>query len=196
VSHAMSAQAVDYKGSPGAPVADENLRGLDARYRVYDATDGWIFLAAPSEDDWDELVDALAPHVDLASETRFATEADRVKNDEALAEVLASVFATRGKDDWERDLLAADVACVAVTTEPIEAIMKSDDFGGASGYLADATHPIFDQHARLAPLVRFSRSATQAKPGVLAGTATDAVLDEVGYDEAARADLRARKIIG
>ena len=52
----------------------------------------------------------------------------------------------------------------------------SEAFGRASGYVADVEHPTFDRHPRLAPVVRFSRSATQANPGMLAGGATDTVL--------------------
>jgi crotonobetainyl-CoA:carnitine CoA-transferase CaiB-like acyl-CoA transferase len=195
VAHAMSSEIVTYEGSPSAPFADEQLHGFGARYRTYDANDGWVFLAAPSEREWVALTKALAAYVDLASDARFATEADRRANDAALAAVLTDVFASRSKDDWERDLLGADVACVAVTTEPIESMMLSEEFGRASEYIADVVHPSFDEHPRLAPVVRFSRSRTQAKPGVLAGAHTDAILGELGYDDAARADLREREVV-
>jgi crotonobetainyl-CoA:carnitine CoA-transferase CaiB-like acyl-CoA transferase len=45
-------------------------------------------------------------------------------------------------------------------------------------------------------VVRFSRSVTQAKPGVLAGSATDAVLRELGYADGDIADLRSRQVVG
>jgi crotonobetainyl-CoA:carnitine CoA-transferase CaiB-like acyl-CoA transferase len=44
--------------------------------------------------------------------------------------------------------------------------------------------------------VRFSRSGTQAKGGCLAGEHTTAILREIGYDDAAIADLRTREVIG
>ena len=117
-------------------------------------------------------------------------------NDAALAQALAPIFATRPKDDWERDLCSADVGCVAVTTTSIESVLWSADFGRASGYLADVEHPTFGEHPRMASLVRFSRSATQAKAGVLAGSHTGAIMTELGHDGASIADLRERKIIG
>ena len=46
-AHAMGAHVVDYPGNVGPPTPDHELRGLGARYRVYDAADGWVFLAAP-----------------------------------------------------------------------------------------------------------------------------------------------------
>jgi len=121
----------------------------------------------------DQLIDypgapaSLEPYANLASDPRFATEAHRLANDEALASELAAVFAIRSNVEWERDLLAVDVACVTVTTETPEIILWSDEFGRASGYLVDVEHPTFDHHPRLAPTVQFSRSITQAKPGVL-----------------------------
>ena len=79
--------------------------------------------------------------------------------------------------------------------DPLESVMLSDEFGRASGYIADVVHPTFDEHPRLAPTVRFSRSATQARAGQLKGAHTDTVLEELGYDAATRADLREREIV-
>ena len=121
-------------------------------------------------------VDALAPHVDLGADPRFASAADRAANDAALAEALARVFAERSRHDWQRDLTAADVACVAVTTDPPEVLLMSDEVGRAAGYITDVSHPLFDVHPRLAPVVAFSRSTTSARGADLCGSATDAVL--------------------
>ncbi len=205
--HAMSAQTVDYPGSPGEPRPDGEMRGLSALYQIYDASEGWVFLAAPAEHEWTRLVASLAPYDSLGSlnslnslnslgsDERFATAGGRAGNDRALSEALAAIFVTRGADSWERDLRDAGVGCVAVTTTNIEAVLWSDEFGRASDYLADVEHPTFGEHPRMAPLVRFSRSATQAKPGVLAGSHTDVIMAELGHDTASIADLRARTII-
>jgi crotonobetainyl-CoA:carnitine CoA-transferase CaiB-like acyl-CoA transferase len=48
----------------------------------------------------------------------------------------------------------------------------------------------------MSALVRFSRSTTQAKPGVLLGAHTDAILAELGKSAAEIADLRERKVVG
>ena len=137
----------------------------------------------------------LRPFADLAGDDRFADETSRLERDAELTAVLADVFARRGKDEWERELLEADVGCVAVTTERIEYMFQRDEFGTAGRYVVDVCHPTFDVHPRLSPLVRFSRSATQARSGVLAGSATESVLAEFGYDAEMIADLRARNIV-
>ena len=195
VAGAMADFVVERELGDGRVGPDADLRGLHALYRIYDAADGWVFLAAPEEREWPRLAKALDTHVDLAGDDRFTTTEARRAHDDELVEILATVFAKADKDDWERDLLGAGVACVAVSTAPVEELLQSDDVGKASGWVTEVVHPTFDAHLRLAPLVRFSRSATQAKPGVLAGSATDAVLRELGYDDVAIADLRARRIV-
>jgi crotonobetainyl-CoA:carnitine CoA-transferase CaiB-like acyl-CoA transferase len=195
-THAMASDVVAFPGAADPLQPGPDMRGPKARYRIYDAADGWVFLAAPQPDEWDDLAHALAPYVDLRADPRFATEAERNANDDILADALAAVFVTRDQADWQRELTAADVACVAVTTGPPEALLVSDEYGRASGYITDVSHPIFDTHPRLAPIVRFSRSATHAKGGDLCGSATDAVLDELGYTHEQIADLRDRLVVG
>ncbi|MGD9792881.1 MAG: CoA transferase, partial [Acidimicrobiia bacterium] len=155
----------------------------------------WVFLAASSDGEWRDLVAALAPYGDLGGDIRFADASSRNDNADVLVEALSAIFVTRTKADWERDLLAADVACVEVTTVSIEEMMWSDEFGRAGDYLVDVVHPVFEDHPRLAPLVRFSRSATQALPGVLAGSATDTLLTEIGYSAEKIAALRAADVV-
>ena len=194
-AHAMSAQVVDYAGSEGEPKPDLDMRGLSALYRTYDVTDGWVFLAATAQHEWERLA-AVAPFIGLASDARFGDVASRAENDDALAVALAVIFATRGKDDWERELRAADDGCVAVTTTTIEDALWSESFGRASDFLVDVEHPVFETHPRMAPLVRFSRSATQAGAGVLLGAHTDAILTGLGRSAEEIADLRERKVVG
>jgi crotonobetainyl-CoA:carnitine CoA-transferase CaiB-like acyl-CoA transferase len=194
-AHAMAGHVVAFPGSPGGMAPGPDLRGPRALYRIYDASDGWVFLAAPQAREWDRLAAVMAPYADLRSDRRFLTEADRLANDASLVEVLSRVFSERGKEDWQRDLGAADVACVAVTTGPPEDLLISEQYGRASGYITDISHPVFDTHPRLAPIVRFSRSATQAKPGCLCGDSTDAILNELGFSGDQIADLRARRVV-
>jgi crotonobetainyl-CoA:carnitine CoA-transferase CaiB-like acyl-CoA transferase len=194
--HAMSAQAVAYPGAPREPAPDTDLRGLGSLYRIYDAADGSVFLAAPARAEWAGLASALAPYADLAGDARFADAAARHANTRALIDVLEGVFARKSALEWEPELLAAGVACVAVTTTSIEEVLFDDSFGRASGYVADVVHPTFDEHPRLAPYIRFSRSATQALPAVMNGEQTDLILAELGKTPEEIADLRDRKVVG
>lgn len=194
-AHAMSAQAVTYPGAPHEPAPDPELRGLGALYRQYDTADGYVFLAAPSDHEWRRLAAALAPYADLANDDRFASASARNSRPHELIDALAAVFTAKSAAEWESELLPQGIGCVAVWTGSIEDRLFDDDFGRASGYVADVTHPTFDDHPRLAPYIRFSRSRTQALPGVLAGQQTDDVLAWLGKSPKEVADLRDRKIV-
>jgi crotonobetainyl-CoA:carnitine CoA-transferase CaiB-like acyl-CoA transferase len=112
-----------------------------------------------------------------------------------LIDALAAIFRSRAAAEWERDLLSRGIACVAVNTDSIESMLFDDAFGRASGFVVEVTHPVFDDHPRLAPYVRFSRTRTQALPGVLAGQQTDEILAGIGRTADEIADLRVRGIV-
>jgi len=192
-TQALISRNTSYAGRPPLTRVDDEFRGLGPLYQLYRAADGWVFLAAPAEREWPALAAALAVYGSL-SDSRFATPAGRAANAGALAEALAAIFATRGKDEWEAELTAADVGCVAVAQENAEWRMQDDEFYQA-GYAVDAVSPIFDAHRRPAPLNRFSRSATRADSGCRLGQHTDALLREIGYDDARIASLREQDIV-
>ena len=76
---------VEYEGRPETAAPDDGLFGYGARYRLYQAADGWIYLAAPAEREWEALASALAGEADLAGDARFADEAGRRAHDGDLA---------------------------------------------------------------------------------------------------------------
>ena len=92
-----------------------------------------MFLAAPGDREWNDLVGALAARVDLASDPRFGTEVERRRHDEELAKALSSILRTQSAAQWERDLRAADVACVEVGAGPFETWLLDPDHGKLSG---------------------------------------------------------------
>lgn len=195
-AHAMSAHTVTYDGAPPPPTPDDQLRGLGPLHRIYDTSDGYAMLAASGDDDWDRLVAALGEQNGLGSDDRFVDAESRTANADALREALGRVFVRRSAAAWESELLAHGIGCMELHLGFYEEMMLAEDFGRASGYIVDVVHPTFAEHPRLAPFVRFSRSATQARPGVLAGQSTDAILAEVGHNAEEIAGLRERGIVG
>jgi len=194
-AHALADDMAEYKDRPPTPAADSELLGYSALYRLYWAADEWIYLAAPSADDWSALCTALIGEVDLSADARFTGGAARQANDDELAGLLEGVFASKPAQHWEDALLAADVGCVVAHREPPESVLQSAEFAGAADMLVEVEHPTFGDHVRLKPYVSFSRSATVAEPGVLAGQQTDAILSELGYSAETIADLRDRKVV-
>lgn len=193
-THALIDRNVEYAGRVDTFAADPAMHGYSALYRLYPASDGWIFLAAPLAHEWSDLVKALQPHVQLEGDVRFESPEQRATHDAALTDTLAAVFATRPKAEWETELGKQDVGCVAVAEQVAEKTLQSDEFFDA-GYSVTAMSPTFDEHRRLSPVTRFSRSSTKADGGCLVGEHTDSLLAEIGYDETAIADLRERNIV-
>jgi crotonobetainyl-CoA:carnitine CoA-transferase CaiB-like acyl-CoA transferase len=194
-AHALAEELIEYPGIGPAPAPDARLFGTGARYRLYPARKGWVFLAAPAPEDWPALAGGLSDTIDLAADPRFRTEDDRRRHDDELASDLQTVFRERTAAEWEQHLAPRGVACVEVAAEPPEAVLKNEAFGRAYGLVADVHHPTLDDHPRLAPLVRLTRSSTCPGPGCLAGQHTEAILRELGYSTEQIESLRSRAVI-
>ncbi|BBY40154.1 hypothetical protein MMAN_42880 [Mycobacterium mantenii] len=195
VQQAMIAYNASYASRPAETAADEQFFGMNALYRMYRAADGYVFLAAPLPREWPALTKAMSPYVDLHADERFADAESRAQHDDELIAALTTVFASKTKLEWEHELSAQDVGCVEVVEANSELVLQTDPYYEA-GYAVDAYSPIFEEHRRLAPLCRFSRSRTLADAGCTIGQHTEAVLREIGLDDATIADLRATEIVG
>lgn len=181
-SHVVTDWVVDYPNSPEPITPATDGSGLSALYRMYDAADGRIFLAAPQPKEWQRLVAALENFADLANDGRFASPEGRAQFDQELAEQLGTIFRREPASTWEKLLHLACVGCVEVH-EGAPARLIQTDPQLAAEYTASAASPIFDEHLRFAPLVQLSRSSTRAPGGCLAGDHTASVLQEFGYDD-------------
>lgn len=183
VSHVLIDWVVDYANAPQPLTPRHNGTGLSALYRIYDAGEGRIFLAAPEPKEWDALVVAVRDYTDLEDDHRFSTPEGRAENDDDLARRLEAVFTKESAEFWEKRLTAARVGCVELY-EGAPARLIQTDPQLAAQYAAPAVSPMFDEHLRLAPLVSLSRTPSRAPGGCLAGQDTAAVLKEFGYDDA------------
>ena len=105
-AYALSEHFIDYPGRPRRVLPDVGLHGRHALYRLYQARDGWIFVAAPADRDFARLCEALG-QPRLLQDPRFSTSQVRADHDAELARELEAVFAQRRVDTWERDLVSA-----------------------------------------------------------------------------------------
>ena len=184
----------DYDGKPDRAIPDADGFGLNALYRLYEASDGWVFLACPLEGEFRDLCDAL-DLPDLADDPRFSTPETRQSNDDALAARLASVFATKPAAGWETKLSAADVGCVKVEGRDMFHFFDEDDHVRQNGFTTEAHHPRFGSFWRHAPVLGFSETPGTAGGGILRGQHTIPILKELGYSEAEVHTLRAKGVL-
>jgi crotonobetainyl-CoA:carnitine CoA-transferase CaiB-like acyl-CoA transferase len=81
--------------------------------RLYEASDGWLYLRVPTQGSWETFCRALgAPH--LLSDGRFATPELRRTNDAALADAVGTLLAQLTVDSVRASLHPSGALCMAV----------------------------------------------------------------------------------
>ncbi|HSS11702.1 MAG TPA: CoA transferase [Acidimicrobiales bacterium] len=169
-----------YRDKPPLLRPDPESYGLGAVYRLYRAADDWVFLAAPTEREWADLVKALgAPQ--LAADERFGTLADRQANDDALAKALGQIISTRAAAELETALTAVGVGCVVAYEGGSSAFTSTDPVLLETGLTLQVDHPIFGRIVRHGLPVSLSETPGRVGPSALRGQHTELVLADVGY---------------
>ncbi len=161
---------------------------------VFPCSDGAINIAAPGGRLWERLLDHIGVP-ELAEDERFATAGARSKNRELLNAKIGAITATRSSAEWVEELNAVGVPC-----GPINSIDQTfaDPQVEHLGIAWPMQHPergnlrIVGQPVHLEGAER-PQSARLPTPG--AGQHSDEILDALGYDADAVADLRSRRVI-
>jgi crotonobetainyl-CoA:carnitine CoA-transferase CaiB-like acyl-CoA transferase len=187
---------LDAEGRPSPrPKLDREQMGLDALYRLYETQDGWLQLAAVRPEHWAALCSALRRD-DLGLDERFATAAERAEHRSELTEILAGEFMRDIATNWRRSLLAAGVpAEVSVDTWDGETILFDGELERL-GLVAEYEHPLLGRVRQFGNLITFSDTpCRQERAAPMLGQHTREILAELGYDETAAEDYRARGVV-
>ncbi len=197
-AYLMSGDWIRYDGRPPSAEVDPELRGTHALDRLYETRDGWLFAGVDTGDAYVRLALAVAQHVDAASalhDERFATLADRRVNDAALAEILASSFAARSADEWERDLLAVGVGAVRADRGSFVSFQQREMAADRFALARRVASPGRGAHWRASAVVDM-RGVDRVGGACLAGQHTRAILSELGYATADIDRLVATGVVG
>ena len=184
----------DYEGRLPRPTQDPDGYGLGALHRLYQSSDGWVFLDCPFEDEWRRMCETLG-RPDLLSDERFADADSRRANDVALISELAAEFGDKTALEWEKTMTAADVGCVQTEDRGMYHFFSEDPHVEENGLRVDVEHPRFGPMWRYAPILDFSRAKCVAGAGILRGQHTIPILKELGYTESEIHEMRARKAL-
>jgi crotonobetainyl-CoA:carnitine CoA-transferase CaiB-like acyl-CoA transferase len=183
-----------YAGKPPVPLSDPEQYGLNALYRLYRTGEGWVFLAAPRQTEWEALASALG-HAEWRDDARFETADARRANDAALASAIAEALTSRDAADWEKLLTEAGVGCARVFPDGHSAFSATDPVMRETGLVVEIEHPLFGKLLRHGLPVAFSETPGRVGTSCLRGEHTLPILSELGYSDDEVARLLEQKVV-
>ncbi|MEI9885305.1 MAG: CaiB/BaiF CoA-transferase family protein [Rhizomicrobium sp.] len=107
---ALANQATNYLAGGMVPGRLGNAHPNIVPYQVFATADGHLILAASNDHQFRRFA-AVAGLESVAADPRFATNAERVANRQALVDILKPVFAARTTAQWIAALEGANVPC-------------------------------------------------------------------------------------
>ena len=159
-------------------------------YRTKDG--GFIAMAFLQSDRyWDEFC-VLVDRLDWLVDERFADSSARAVNSEALVELLDELFLERTVAEWQELLSKQDGQWDTVLPA---GQVQHDQQVRANGYVQRIEHEGDGKVVLVAAPVQFGGEVPALGRAPTFGADTDEVLRSRGLDDAAIADLRARRII-
>ena len=179
----MSSDAfLRYEDRPPRRLSDKGQYGLGALHRLYETSDGWMYLVAESEQEWLALCHAIGLE-ELPGDPRFESPELRRVNGAALAHQLERVFREGTTECLLGELERAQV--------PFAPVIEGYDQGFFSDQQAIANDMIvMRQHPNLGRLklgrnaIRFANTADiDARRTPLLGEHTTEVLYDLGYSD-------------
>jgi formyl-CoA transferase/CoA:oxalate CoA-transferase len=160
-------------------------------YQPFPTRDGFVNVAVGSEGLWHKFCEAL--EIPIASDRRFATNADRVRNRALLLELLMPVFARRTTAEWVERLLQAGVPAGPIYR--MNEVMEDPQVHHRE-MVVEVAHPRAGRIRVNGVPVKFSETpGGVVNPPPTLGEHTEAVARELGYDAAEIAGLRRDGVI-
>jgi crotonobetainyl-CoA:carnitine CoA-transferase CaiB-like acyl-CoA transferase len=188
----MSYHAVSYLATNKVPVALGTQSPSLVPYQLFQAADTQFIVGCNNDDTWRRLCTALN-RAELAGDSRFATNADRLRNKDVLVALLAEVFRTRDAAAWVEQLNAHHVPSSRVNTV---ADVVHDEQVAARDLLVSIPHPTIA--GLRAPAAPFRTVGTQPMPAHKPpdlGEHSEMILQQLGYSADETARLKSEGVI-
>ncbi|HBH02176.1 MAG: formyl-CoA transferase [Candidatus Rokubacteria bacterium RBG_16_73_20] len=164
----------------------------NAPYQAFRTADGWLNLGGGSPQFWPPICEVLGV-AHLVDDPRFATPALRVANRRALEDALQPRFLGATTAAWLERLERAGVPAGPILTYDQ---VFADPHVRARAMAVEVDHPRAGPTRVLGVPLKLSETPGRIRrPAPTLGQHTDEVLRELGYDGAAVADLRARRVV-
>lgn len=170
-----SVMASQYFASGRRPSRQGNRHANIVPYQAFKARDKYMIVAVGTEGQWKRFCETLKLEDSIGTDPRFATNADRLVNRDALSALLASVFVQQEADYWLEKLLKADIP-----SGPVNAIDEAlnDPQVQNRGMIVDFEHPMGEVKQLGNPLHLSETPVTYRRRPPLLGEHTEEVLRE------------------
>lgn len=188
----LTYQAANWFATGETPKRRGNRHATIAPYETFTTADGEIVIAVGNDEIWKRF--CLAANLpELAADSRFATNRDRMANYDAMRPPIDRVFRTATSAEWIARLNAAGVANGEVRDI---GQMLNDPQLAARDMVQTLMHPTIGATRVIGAPIKLSNTpaSLRSAPPVL-GQHTDAVLAELGYSAVAVAGLRETRVI-
>jgi len=189
----LAYQAMNYLSTGVAPTRAGNVHPNIVPYQPFPTQDGNVIIACGNDNLFRKFCE-VASCQHLAQDPRFGTNADRVRNRDAIEPLIAEVTRSRTTREWVGVLEAAGVPCGPIND--LKAVFEEPQVQ-ARGMLKRLPHASAGEVPQVVSPMKFSATPLEfaSAPPVL-GQHTDEVLREVlGRSEAQIAALRAAQAI-
>jgi formyl-CoA transferase/CoA:oxalate CoA-transferase len=189
----MSSNYMSYLGSGNVPKPMGTAFPTVVPYRVFHTADRAVAIAVGSEKLWSAFCRAIE-RPDLERRPDYATNAERIRNREALEPLLEDVFLARPAAEWIARLQAAGIPASLVRN--FEEVAEHPQWA-VRRMFPEMDHPTAGRHRVTGTPVKLSETpGAPGAPAPLLGQHTHRVLKELlELDSAALDSLAARAII-
>jgi crotonobetainyl-CoA:carnitine CoA-transferase CaiB-like acyl-CoA transferase len=174
-------QSAMYFATGGVPGPTGSAHILSAPYQAFRAADGWLTIGGANQANWERLVRVLAAP-ELAKDPRFVSNAERMKNLDALIDALSARLSK-----WKVKDLIAVLEAAGVPCGPINSIadMAADPQTVAREMVIELQHPVAGLTRALGLPIKLSATPGKVNSAApLLGQHTREVLLEYGFSPA------------
>jgi len=183
---------VGYLADGTIPTRQGTVFPMVAPYQVFPTRDGELMIAGGNDRLFASICDAV-DLPELASDDRFRTNPERVRNREQLIAILSDRLRERDTVEWHGLLTRAGVPAAPVAD--VEDVVAAEQTQ-ALGMLQPLAHPrIPDLRLAAIPLSFDRERAQHRRPPPLVGEHTAEVLREAGYSDEEIAELAADGVV-